>query len=163
MAKKAGKKDRQLIKRALQALERKGRLTPDGVIDAARDPAHPLHSEFDWNDTVAAAKWRLQQARQLIASVQVFVTVDHQTLLCPVYVKDPKVPGNVQGYSSVTALTPPDRQSVLLAEIAAVEEALSRATALAVTFGLGRMVSALSRRVGAFRAAVERQRPATSA
>lgn len=43
-----------------------GSLTPEVVVDAASHPDHPLHSRFDWDDTVAARKWRLEQAGQLL-------------------------------------------------------------------------------------------------
>jgi hypothetical protein len=46
-------------------------LLPADVVKVARSPSHPLHGRFDWNDTKAAHKWRLHQARDLIASVQI--------------------------------------------------------------------------------------------
>ena len=48
-----------------------GALTPDAVVDAARRKTHPLHAEFNWDDTEAAIQWRKQQARQLIARVTI--------------------------------------------------------------------------------------------
>lgn len=48
-------------------------LTPRIVLEAARDPANPLHAAFDWDDQEAAEKWRLHQARALIRSVRVVV------------------------------------------------------------------------------------------
>lgn len=50
-----------------------GELTPGLVVDAARNPTHPLHNRFEWDDSEAAEAWRRQQARVLIASVQVIV------------------------------------------------------------------------------------------
>lgn len=51
----------------LQAIrDEHGSLTPALVVDAARDPEHPLHARFEWDDTVAAEKWRLEQAGQLL-------------------------------------------------------------------------------------------------
>jgi hypothetical protein len=47
-----------------------GRLTPRNVVDAARDPANPLHRRFEWDDSVAAERYRLAQARQLIQTVR---------------------------------------------------------------------------------------------
>jgi hypothetical protein len=37
---------------------------------------HPLHGEFEWNNTKAAEKYRLHQARQLIASVRIRIMDD---------------------------------------------------------------------------------------
>ena len=36
------------------------------VVDAARDPEHPLHHRFEWDDTLAGQQWRLAQAGQLL-------------------------------------------------------------------------------------------------
>lgn len=41
-------------------------VTPEIVLREARDPAHPLHGFFDWNDRSAAEKYRITQARALI-------------------------------------------------------------------------------------------------
>jgi hypothetical protein len=48
-----------------------GRLTAHIVLDEARDPAHPLHGRFTWDDSVAAERYRLSQARELIRTVKV--------------------------------------------------------------------------------------------
>lgn len=51
----------------LQAIrDEHGTLTPALVVDTARDPEHPLHSRFEWDDTVAAERWRLEQAGHLL-------------------------------------------------------------------------------------------------
>ena len=46
--------------------EEHGALTPALLVDVARDPDHPLHPRFEWDDSVAAEKWRLEQAGQLL-------------------------------------------------------------------------------------------------
>ncbi len=43
-----------------------GRILPEDVVEAARSRSSPLHDQFDWNDTVAARKWRIEQARELL-------------------------------------------------------------------------------------------------
>jgi len=48
------------------AQEHGGILRPEDVIEAAKDARSPLHDQFDWSDDVAAHKWRLHQARNLI-------------------------------------------------------------------------------------------------
>lgn len=48
-----------------------GALTPRLVVDAARDPEHPLHDRFEWDDALAGEKYREQQARALIRTVKV--------------------------------------------------------------------------------------------
>lgn len=51
--------------------ERHGRLTGALVLESATDPAHPLHTYFEWDDTEAAHRFRLDQAGALIRSVRV--------------------------------------------------------------------------------------------
>src|SRR5690606_23964207 len=48
-----------------------GVLRPKDVLAAARNSRNPLHSQFCWDDSVAAEKYRLQQAQTLIISVKV--------------------------------------------------------------------------------------------
>jgi hypothetical protein len=48
-----------------------GLLTAESVVGAAADPASPLHLFFEWDDSAAAAEYRLFQARSLIRKVRV--------------------------------------------------------------------------------------------
>lgn len=48
-----------------------GQLTPRLVLEEARDPKHPLHDRFEWDDSIAAEKYREVQASELIRSVRV--------------------------------------------------------------------------------------------
>lgn len=51
--------------------DRRGKLTPALVVDEARDPSHPLHPRFEWDDSIAGEAYRRQQAQELIRSVRV--------------------------------------------------------------------------------------------
>lgn len=53
-------------------------LTPENLVNEARAETSPLHSAFEWNDTVAAEKYRCEQARLMIANI-VWVESDIQT------------------------------------------------------------------------------------
>jgi len=48
-----------------------GSLTPALVLSLAREPDHPLHKRFEWDDSVAGERYRLGQARHLITTVKV--------------------------------------------------------------------------------------------
>lgn len=68
------------------AAEHGGILQAETVVDCARDPQSPLHGQFQWDDTEAAASWRLHQARMLISRVVVTYeapkgAVDHQVFV----------------------------------------------------------------------------------
>lgn len=52
----------------------KGEITPQDVLDDARNDNSPLHSFFEWSDSAAAEQHRLAQARGLIRSVVAIYT-----------------------------------------------------------------------------------------
>lgn len=55
------------LRSQLQAIrDERGSLTPALVVEVAADPAHPLHSRFEWDDAIAGHKYRLEQAGQLL-------------------------------------------------------------------------------------------------
>lgn len=61
-----------IVKQVLTALHEDGNgLTPERVVEVARDPEHALHDRFEWNDGVAAEAHRRTQAANLIRSVRV--------------------------------------------------------------------------------------------
>ena len=49
--------------------EANGGLLPEMVVEAATDPASPLHAAFEWDDKKAAHFGRIEQAKYLIRSV----------------------------------------------------------------------------------------------
>lgn len=51
--------------------EDKGQLTADDVVDTASDPQHPLHTRFEWDDSKAGRRHRVDQARRLIRSCKI--------------------------------------------------------------------------------------------
>jgi hypothetical protein len=48
-----------------------GLLKPLDVVEAARPETHPLHKHFEWDDSVAAERFRIEQARTLLQRVYV--------------------------------------------------------------------------------------------
>lgn len=49
--------------------EQGGQLTPNALVTSARAEDSPLHSYFEWDDSIAGEKYREWQARQLIRVV----------------------------------------------------------------------------------------------
>lgn len=43
--------------------------TPEQILDKARDENSELHKCFDWDDSSAAEKWRLHQARNIVCNL----------------------------------------------------------------------------------------------
>ena len=57
----------QIVGPILNQMGEEGRLTPKNVVDEARPEGSPLHPEFEWDNEIAAEKWREKQAQLLIA------------------------------------------------------------------------------------------------
>ena len=58
----------------MERIEKKhGKVTPELVLDASRSEKAPLHSLFEWNDTIAAEKYRLRQAQNIIHNLTITV------------------------------------------------------------------------------------------
>lgn len=49
----------------------KDSITAKELLDASRDETAPLHSCFEWEDSVAAEQYRIYQARHLIGSIEI--------------------------------------------------------------------------------------------
>lgn len=52
-------------------LESEGRLTRANLVEVSRPEDAPLHKAFEWNDTVAAQRYREEQAGRIIRFVEV--------------------------------------------------------------------------------------------
>lgn len=61
-----GKKNETV--KALQAIyKRDGILTAEALVRDAKSKKHPLHDKFEWDNTIAGHKYRLQQGRNIIS------------------------------------------------------------------------------------------------
>lgn len=85
--------------------EAEGLLTTDMVIDAAADPTSALHKHFEWDDSEAAAAYRKQQARALIARCKITV-MDSTPVVVRAFVSVPSDRRNGEGggYRARTAV-----------------------------------------------------------
>lgn len=64
--------DAQVVGERLEAIRAKrDGLTPEAVLQDARNIRSALHSYFEWDDALAAQQHRISQARDLIRAVQV--------------------------------------------------------------------------------------------
>jgi hypothetical protein len=69
--------DAQRIGESISEIEQEfGEVKPEILIERAKDPDHPAHPHFDWDDREAGYKWRLVQARAII---RIIVTVEPAT------------------------------------------------------------------------------------
>jgi hypothetical protein len=124
----------------LLGLERdNGRLLPVDVVEAARPEDSPLHSRFEWDDTEAAVKYRLSQARALIRTVKIDVVVHEIPLSVTGYVRDPDADARAAGYRSVVSLRTEEdsARAAIVNEMTRVAAAVRRAKAVAAVLGVG--------------------------
>lgn len=90
----------------LEAIENEhGQLRPEDVVNVASRPDHPLHDCFEWDDSVAAEQYRIDQARTLIRSVRYEIQVNETQVRAVKYVRDESAPEKVARYMNVTKLT----------------------------------------------------------
>lgn len=152
-----GEKKKDAVFSALVSLEQNGRLTPSSVVDAARDPASPLHAQFEWDDGVAAERYREIQARKLIGTFHLVVIEEHRIIEAVAYVRDPDAQPREQGYVRTVTLRD-DREKardVTLTELARAAAHLSRARAIGSVLGLDPEMEALEARFAELRLRLE--------
>lgn len=71
------KKKAQVYGTVLEKIkERDNGIVPQVVVNEARDKTSPLHDYFDWDDTKAAEKYRVEQARNLISHLDVVINYE---------------------------------------------------------------------------------------
>ena len=106
------KADAETCYREIQSLGEE--VTPQMIVDFARDEDTELHKCFQWDDSVAAENWRKQQARQVVMSHTVKVersehgeaqtgTVDDRVVDGPVQVDGLRVLHVLGHYSAGTS------------------------------------------------------------
>jgi len=137
------------------AKENGGVLQAKAVVDAARRQSSPLHSKFEWDDSLAAEQYRIEQARHLIrVTVQVISTPDGD-VIDKVFVSlraDQGVEGG--GYRKLSVvLTDADMRQRLLAEALAdmevFREKYSQLKELAEVFSAMKQIRNKARRKAA--------------
>ena len=99
------------------AAQHDGVLTTAVVIEAARPPSSPIHSEFDWDNSVAADKWRIEQARRLLRVVVRYESPEQRRVEARVFVSLTPDRETGAGYRvTKTVLADPDLRRQLLAD-----------------------------------------------
>lgn len=93
-----------------------GRLTAAVVLQEAANPKHPLHSRFEWDDTIAARKYREGQAGDMIRSVRISYVTDtgEETKVRAFYPVSPSVATRAAAtYRPIEELDSVERQVLL--------------------------------------------------
>lgn len=115
---------------AIKALERGGRVDPNDLIKAARNPDHPCHGDFTWDvDQAASERWR-DQARYLIRQCKFEVLVeDHGPRSVTYYVSEAGETDVFQSLPKMRSVT--TVSSMFDAELAALQGVIARALGIA--------------------------------
>src|SRR5690348_15271357 len=94
-------KEKKAVHSTLRRLADSASLTPDNVINEAEKKSSPLHPFFEWDDTKAANKFRLQQARSLISDFEITVKINRTEIKVQEFVRDPRCENEDQGYVAI--------------------------------------------------------------
>lgn len=144
---------------ALEALaDREGNIRPEDVVEAARNPRHPLHGEFEWDLGKAAYTAWIARARTLIASVRVVVVTSPPVKafdlpLPRAFVRDPDKARKETGYIATSSLAEDRERSirVLAQRLADLEGRVVEMLSLARHLGIEPELRAMLRNVEAVR------------
>lgn len=68
-----------------QIKQKSGKLTPETVVQNAKNKKSILHELFEWDNTIAGEKYRLQQARTIINNVEVVTVSNGEQIEIPNY------------------------------------------------------------------------------
>ena len=68
-----GGKQKVLYDEVNRIYQKNKKITPDQIIELARDENHPLHDYFEWDDAIAGNKYRLIQAREIIKNIMLVI------------------------------------------------------------------------------------------
>lgn len=108
----------QIAGEELERIEReRGEITPAIVLEESRHDGAPLHDCFEWDDTIAAEKYRLHQASVIICNVQVAVTSGKKQKVTRAFVNisDKRGVGQQGAYISIaTAMRNDDTREIVL-------------------------------------------------
>lgn len=127
------------------AADNDGILQPEVVVEEARPKESPLHSRFEWDNTVAGQRYRIWQARQLIAvMVEVLPGISENVSVFVSLTTDRKQEGG--GYRVMTTVISDAemRKRMLadaIAELRLFQQKYARLKELAGLFGIIRKLT----------------------
>lgn len=106
------KADAKLVAEEIVSIGEKA--TPIQILDKARDPGTELHKCFEWDDSIAAEKYRLSQARKVVCNLVIRETVKEDKPPIRFFYQ----PKNGGGYHTTQIIyKDPDKYQALLASV----------------------------------------------
>ena len=115
-----------------------GTLTAELVVEDAKRSDSPLHEMFEWDTQKAAMQHWLDVARQLIRNVRVIINNEDRIIKAPYFVRDPSLPSDQQGYTTVDRLrtAPEMARDAVADECSRAAAAFRRAQEVAAAVGV---------------------------
>jgi hypothetical protein len=91
----------EIVGKRIEKLEKKnnGEVTPELVVEDAKNEKSPLHNCFEWNNDKAGERYRIQQARSLLGSLVVDIIIVKESIEVRAFV-NLKTPDKEQSYCS---------------------------------------------------------------
>jgi len=108
--------DAQIIGNFLDKKFPNGTFTPKDVLDTARPKRSPLHKYFEWDDSEAAEKYRLQQAGAIVRCIVVNIPNEDIPKSVSIRFKNEDGSINRQYMNTEDAIGIPDAVDQLLAD-----------------------------------------------
>ena len=106
------KADAQLVAEEIVSIGDKS--TPYQILEKARNPATELHKCFEWDDSIAAEKYRLSQARKVVCNLVIRETIKEEKPPIRFFYQ----PKNGGGYQTTQIIyKDPDKYQALLASV----------------------------------------------
>lgn len=94
-------------------------LSPETLLNASRSEGSLLHNQFEWNDGVAAEKYRAEQARHIICNLKVIVAENTEPTRAFVTIQHSY--GSTSGYEHVVDVMSNEEKRAKLLESAKEE------------------------------------------
>lgn len=111
------------------AESRGGALSPEDVVRAAKPASSPIHDQFEWDDSEAARRYRLQQAGELLrVSVEVIEAGGRDTFMVRAFtsLSTDRDKGGTSYRATVSVLTDKEMRAQMLVDALAELRAFER-------------------------------------
>jgi hypothetical protein len=145
---------KESVEDRINALYKKhGTITPDIVIEDAKNPKSPLHGSFEWDlEKAAMEAWR-ETARRIIRSVTIVITTESHRVAVPRYVRTPDAVANVQSYSDTAVLKTDHERAIdaMMGEIERLETIVDRVRKISMALDLENEVNIISKNIASIR------------
>lgn len=145
-----GKQNAQAMGEACERIEQRGVLTPAALVDEARPEDSPIHDSFEWDDEIAAEKYRCTQAGYYIRHLEAIPVDTGKPMPAFLSATPVSAKGGSNGYVSIeTALASEPTRAIVLErakrELTAFREKYEELEELADVFAAIDEVTAIER------------------